>query len=404
MSRKLFLAAALLGLLVLAVAAGAQQWPSKLSKSAQITLLTVSPGTELYSAFGHSALRVFDPAQNLDMVFNYGAFRFAPTVDFYWRFVRGGLDYLLSVYSYSAFLDEYTHYNRSVTQQFLELSDTQKNKIYLFLLENNLPENRAYRYDFFYDNCSSRIRDIFERQLKNDINWYPSGIQFNKTYRGLVHEYTSIRPWVDLGITFVLGYSADRQADGRGYMFLPDYMMSAFDSATTTVDGRHLPLVKRKELVLQQKTGHLSVTKTGYLQQPTAILWLALSPLLILSIKDMRRQTRTGWVDSLTYAVAGFGGLFLLFSWFGTYHIVLSWNFNLIWAFPAHIIAPLLIIKARRVRWIRVYFLIFSTVATLILINWFWLPQPLHAALAPLILLLALRGVIIYRYAVSHAA
>ena len=397
--KQLFLILVLLGFKLNAYS---EQWPPQLSKEAQITLLTVSPGNELYSAFGHSALRVFDPEQNLDVVFNYGAFDFEPTFGFYWRFFRGRLDYRLDTYTYDLFLRDYAYYNRTVVQQHLQLSQEQKNNIYHFLLENNLPGNRAYRYDFFYDNCSTRIRDVFERELGNDINFYPGNNRFSKTYRDLVHEYTVVRHWIDLGIKLILGHPADTQADGRGYMFLPDYMMLAFDSAVVTVDGKQLPFVRWKETVLEKKAYAWQAKNTGYMQ-PVFVLWVIFLPLLLVSINDILRKSRTKWLDNIVYSVAGLSGLFFLFCWFGTDHSVLSWNFNILWAFPGHIIMVFSVAKARRKWWVRHYFLASSVLVTLILLNWFWLPQPLHAALAPFLLSLALRGIVIYYHAISYA-
>ena len=376
--------------------ADCQQWPSKLSKDAQIALLTVSPGSELYSLFGHSALRVVDPKQNFDMVFNYGAFHFEPTFEFYWRFIRGRLNYQLSVYPYEMFLKEYRYYNRSVVQQFLELTDTQKGNIYNFLLRNNLPENRAYRYDFFFDNCSTRIRDIFEQELKSNIDFYPNDRKFGKTYRVLVNEYTSAKPWVDLGINLILGYPADKKVTGHHYMFLPDYLMSAFDSAFVTVGGKYSSFVKQKEVVLERQTDDSSVNHSWY-TQPTILSWLIFLPFFIISIVNFLRGSRTKWIDVLLYPIAGFLGLFFLFCWFGTDHIVLSWNLNLFWAFPSHIIMALLLVIIVGKPWVRWYFLVSSLFAMLTLVNWYWLPQPLHSALVPLIALLAFRGVVICR-------
>jgi len=334
------------------------------------------------------------------VVFNYGAFDFEPTFKFYWRFLRGRLDYLLDTYAYDLFLRDYTYYNRTVVQQYLELSQKQKNNIYRFLLENNLPGNRAYKYDFFYDNCSTRIRDIFEQELGDDINFYPGNNRFGKTYRDLVHEYTLVRPWADLGIKLILGHPADKQADGRGYMFLPDYMMFAFDSAVVTVDGKQAPFVKRKETVFKKKAYGEEATNAVYMQ-PTFILWVIFLPLLLVSINDIFQKRRTQWLDNMVYPLAGWSGVFFLFCWFGTDHIVLSWNFNMLWAFPGHSVMVFFIAKAGIKRWVRSYFLTSSVLTILILLNWLWLPQPLHAALIPFVSLLALRGIVIYYHAIS---
>ena len=395
MPKKHFL---LLFLIGFTLNADCQQWPSKLSKDAQITLLTVSPGRELYSLFGHSAVRVFDPQQNFDMVFNYGAFHFEPTFEFYWRFIRGRLNYQLSVYPYQGVLREYRYYNRSVVQQFLKLTETQKSNIYNFLSRNNLPENRAYRYDFFFDNCSTRIRDIFEKELKSTINFYPNDSQFDKTYRGLVNEYTSAKSWVNLGINLILGYPTDKKVTGRDYMFLPDYLMFAFDSAFVTVDGKYSSFVKQKEVVLERQANDLPANHLWY-TQPAIVSWLIFLPLFIISIADFLIASRRKWVDALLYPIAGFLGLFFLFCWFGTDHVVLSWNLNLFWALPSHIIMVLVLLMTMEKPWVRRYFLTSSVFAVLTLVNWYWLPQPLHPALAPLITLLAFRGIVVYRCA-----
>ena len=373
-----------------------QEWPSSLSEDAQIMLLTVSPGQELYSLFGHSALRIYDPQHNLDRVFNYGTFDFEPTLAFYWSFIKGRLDYLLVAYPFEQFLREYRYENRSVVQQTLELNDSQKNRIYHFLVENQRPENRAYKYDFFYDNCSTRIRDIFEYELQDDLSIYPADKKFDKTYRDLVHEYTSGKPWADLGIKLILGHPSDKRATGRGYLFLPDYMMSAFDSAVVTVDDKQVPFVSQKEVVLQSE-GEGAPTNHAWYQKPIVVMWAVFLPLLVISIKNILQQSRTRWIDFLLYKKLGLVGLFFLFCWFGTDHAVAPWNLNMLWAFPAHIVMALFLIKAAKKPWVRGYFLTFSVLAVMILLNWFWLPQPFHTALIPLILLIALRGIVIYR-------
>ena len=141
-----------------------------LSENAQISLITGSPGNQLYANFGHSAVRVYDPQANIDWVYNYGTFDFnAP--GFYTNFLKGKLNYYLSVYDFQHMIKTYQYYNQSLYEQVLNLNQEEKIKIFQFLNNNYLPENRYYLYDFFFDNCSSRIRDIFETELNNKLTF-----------------------------------------------------------------------------------------------------------------------------------------------------------------------------------------------------------------------------------------
>ena len=156
------------------LAIGVVSYGQILSDSATISMLTASPGEELYSTFGHSAIRIQDPKSGLDVVYNYGTFN--PYVDyFYIKFARRKVDYYLSKAQMENFSYEYIAENRSVVEQVLNLTPEQKDKLYLALLNNYKPENRAYRYDFFFDNCATRIRDIFPDALGVDFSYHYPG-------------------------------------------------------------------------------------------------------------------------------------------------------------------------------------------------------------------------------------
>ena len=139
-----------------------------LSPQAEISLLTCSAGTEIYSYFGHSAIRIKDPRTGIDLVFNYGVFSFE-TPHFVWRFCKGETDYLLAVQSMKSFMQEYYEEQRDVYEQILNFTSLERQSLYNALIENNKPKNRLYRYKHFSDNCSTRIRDQFERALGGNM-------------------------------------------------------------------------------------------------------------------------------------------------------------------------------------------------------------------------------------------
>lgn len=132
------------------------------SSRLRISLLTCTPGDELYSTFGHSAVRVFDSTSSKDIVFNYGMFDFEDP-DFYVKFVKGKLRYFVAADNFENFKTEYQYYHRGITEQVINLSAEEKTAIQKFLYNNIREENKYYKYDFLFDNCTTRLRDIIVR-------------------------------------------------------------------------------------------------------------------------------------------------------------------------------------------------------------------------------------------------
>jgi hypothetical protein len=343
------------------------------SSRLRISLLTCAPGDELYSIFGHTAIRVIDSTRQTDIVFNYGTFDFNDP-DFYSKFVRGKLDYALSVSSFNDFMYEYQVTKRDVTEQELRLNAVQKKAIQDFLFENLNGNNRYYKYDFLRDNCTTRARDVFEKlagmQVKQPI------VAAGTSFRDLLHEYLdrANMPWVKLGIDLLMGSSADQALSIHESMFLPDYLMKGVDSA-----GQ---LLQQKQVVLV--TG--SVIPKGNTQMPLIIIGIVSLVALILSFLYKPAQSV---IDFLLCFLTGLIGCFLLFTWFGTDHASFRSNYNLLWALPTNLAAAFAIWK--KPVWLRKYFLLAALVYGLLLITWYWLPQELNPALIPVTLLLFLR-------------
>jgi hypothetical protein len=353
------------------------------SCSLRISLLTCSPGEELYSTFGHTAIRVTDQSVGLDEVYNYGTFEFAP--DFYYKFVKGKLLYALSVEDFREFYFQYQAESRSIIEQELSMNCQQKQQLYAALRTNALPQNRFYRYDFLFDNCTTRARDIIERNSGGLVQ-YP--ILFSKsqpTFRDLIYVYLNRahQDWSKFGIDLLLGAKLDRKATNRETMFLPDNLLKAFDGAR--VSGT--PMVKEKKAILTMP----DVASESYLITPFVLFALLLVIIGALSF------TKKGWAksivsvfDFLLFFILGLVGVLLLFMWFGTDHALCANNYNLVWALPTHLVAAFFVHKKRR--WVQTYFRFTCGLTVLLLLLWAFLPQHLNTALLPLVFLIALRS------------
>src|SRR6185295_4475360 len=224
-----------------------------LSEQAQISLITFGPDQEeFYEAFGHSAVRVADPGRGIDYAYNYGVFSFNQP-NFYLNFTRGHLYYQLGVYVYPDFRDAYISANRFVHEQVLNLNPGQKQKIFDYLEWNAQPENQTYNYDYFFNNCSSKIRDVFADVLKDEIQFDGSFIKTDYTIRQLTDLYLDHQPWGDLGIDIGLGSTIDRKATPYEHMFLPDYLESCFDHALINMNGSFSTIIREKTVVFQSR-------------------------------------------------------------------------------------------------------------------------------------------------------
>jgi hypothetical protein len=350
----------------------------------RISILTCAPGEELYSTFGHTAIRIIDSATNNDLVFNYGTFDFSDP-NFYSKFVKGKLEYFLSFQPLPDFLYGYQLEKRSVIEQELALT-CQEREAFYHAIQNNLQgANKFYKYDFLYDNCTSRVRDLLEKYTSHFHLQQPI-IQNGTTSRNLLHEYLDLggKPWSKLGIDILLGSKLDDTISNRQAMFLPDYLMKGIDVAT---NGGTEKLVKSKQLVLDaQEKGD----PTGKNVPLVVFTFFAVIVIIVSLLSRFQNSLFLKIVDSFLFYSAGIMGLLLLFMWFGTDHVVCQDNFNLLWAIPTHFIAAFFIVRKRR--WMRWYFFLSAIIHALTLVAWFWLPQELNLALAPFVILLMFRS------------
>jgi hypothetical protein len=361
-----------------------------LSTQSTISLLTGSPGNELYSTFGHSAVRVKDPASNVDMVFNYGTFDFS-TPNFYVKFVQGKLLYILSVEPFESFQFSFQYQNRSVTEQVLNLDMMQKNRLYSMLLENYKPENRSYKYDFFFDNCATRIRDILGEALDDKLQYnYPEVWQKGDiTFRNLIDLYLLNHPWSDFGIDLALGVPTDHVARPTDYMFLPDYLSMALDSAVVMKGDASVPLVLSKTEIL----GNVPVDNSS-VDVPLILAWSLCILSFAFTYQGIKKRHRRVWFDTIFFSVIGIVGWVVFLLWFATDHIATKTNLNILWAVPLHM--PLFLFWNALPTIFRKIYIWFTLILYLaILAFWKIIPQSFHAAFIPLILIMVTRYFII---------
>ena len=358
-----------------------------LSEQAHISLITGEPGDALYEKFGHSAIRVYDPLNGIDLVYNYGTFNFnAP--GFYPKFLMGKLNYFLSVYDFKRMVYAYKYYNQSLYEQIINLNYEEKVAVYNFLNNNYLPENRYYLYEFFFDNCSSRIRDVFERILGPKLHFDEEHIKDHKTFRQLLDEFLITAKWGDFGIDLIIGRPADVIASSREYMFLPYKLFDAFEYARIEQDSIEVPLVL-STIVINQSV--ILPGNEGPWMSPLLLFWTIFIIILLLSLFINARNKIFKYIDSVLFIAIGFVGLLICFLWFATDHISTKDNLNLLWTFPFYLFLPYMIFRNKKTTWMKYYFQFWMIFLILFLATCKILPQQLNTANIPIILTLIVR-------------
>jgi len=365
----------------------------EISDASQISLLTGSSGPELYSTFGHSAIRIKDSVQNLDIVYNYGTFDFN-VPNFYLKFIRGQLAYKLSIQRFESFVNGLKSENRSMIEQVLNLTIEQKKKLFYLLEENYKPENKYYKYDFFYDNCATRIRDIVKIAYGDDFSYhYSSEWEVGETtFRNLIDLYLGTLPWPDFGIDIALGLPTDAVARPTDYMFIPDNLSIGFDLATIAHDGEIVSFILSKKTILNR----MDIEPKIFFITPGRLMWTLFVISLVLSFQSLKNGMNIWWYDVVYFSLIGIVGWIVFMLWFFTNHIATKDNLNLLWAVPFHF--PVFLFWSKIPLHIRnLYVLIFGAIDILILVLWLIFPQNYHFAFIPLILIMLLRFVVIQK-------
>jgi len=363
----------------------------QLSDSAQISLLTNSPWDgAVYSLFGHTAISVQDPANGIDQVFNYGLFDFESR-NFFYRFAKGETDYSVGYTSLNRYTFGYQMRDINIFEQILNLTQQEKQNIYDALLVNILPENRIYRYNYFYDNCSTRPRDIIEQNIQGKIIYSPT--HKIQSYRDLVHECVSSQPWVRFGIDLVIGADADKEITDRQKDFLPAYLMRAYSGAKIqNPDGSQRELVLSEVNLIEPNGQSNMFTSVDYPLIFGIILLIISSIIFFLSWKNMLMPLVKTF-DFILFFYAGLCGCIIFFLMFFSEHPCTNPNWNIVWLNPVQLIFAVLMLIKSLSKAVYYYHFINFAVLIIFLLAWFLIPQYLEVAFIPYILALAVSSV-----------
>lgn len=360
-----------------------------LSPGAKVSLVTCSPGDELYMAFGHSAIRILDPELGFDRLYNFGTFDMN-VGNFYLRFARGDLLYQLSVDQGDADIQEHGALGQGVTEAQLNLTPEQKQSLFGALETNLAPENRYYRYDFLLDNCSTRVRDAFEKIIGTSV---ADNTVTRLTFREILDPYLDRIPWIRFGIYLLLGAGVDRLVQPREACFLPANLESAICQTKIGNDlfGQNpVRLFPARPLPRMPQASDPEIVFSVVL-----IGWIG-----VWALRG-RRSSRS--ISALVYILFGFTGLFLVVLAANTLHWEAYQNWNVAWLVPTHLVAGvgLMFVPANKVFMLRLYLFLAMVESLVFMVSSPWLPQRFHPAIYPLVVLLLWRTVIELRRKVT---
>ncbi|MCE5347575.1 MAG: DUF4105 domain-containing protein [Bacteroidales bacterium] len=367
--------------------------PSTFSQPAagpEVYLLTCGVGAETYSIYGHSAIRILDQKKHIDLVYNWGIFDF-DTPHFAWKFAKGRLNYMLGAMTMQSFMQEYFLEKRSVHSQKINLSPDETEQLIALINENLKPENVKYRYDFFYDDCSTRIRDLLEKSIGEKLLYPPSETKGIPTFRSLIHKYQSPYSWLNFGIDLLVGSPSDIKAQFRDRMFLPIEMQKELSEAVIRRDSKMIPLLQNPETILDFDP---PVVNRKFLTSPSTIFTLLFIVAVILT-SFQKRKKLINTVDITLFSIFSILAILMIFFNFFTDHQQTRWNLNIIWLNPFLIICLImLILKKSGTVWFKIVFFITLT----FLIFQYFLPQVFNSAIFPLVCTILVRSSVRARF------
>jgi hypothetical protein len=359
----------------------------ELSKDAKFGLVTVSTGSSddaIYQIWGHTVLHLSDPINEINECYDYGSFSFDQP-GFVIKFLKGTLPYQMAKYDFPMFINHYKNKeNRSASEQILNLSEQQKEALHQFLSDNYLPENREYKYRFFYYNCSSRIRDILQQVCKDSLQFSPT-LHADSTYRQWIDKYASKKkPWMNFGMSLALGLPSDENTKESGAMFLPDNLAMGFDSATIIHEGLKQPFVLTK--IQHTLVGPPNVSSSLF--SPFVVFSLLFGVVVFYTFWQIKTKNSKTFFDKIFFSLLGISGWFFLGLWLLTDHGVTEKNMNVIWSLP--LLFPMIFfVKKSNLSKITLWIYVILNIG--LLVFWNFVPQGIPLAVIPIILVAFIR-------------
>jgi hypothetical protein len=322
----------------------------------QFSIITCAAGSDIYTTWGHTAVRVVDSVNNTDIVFNYGTFNFNEP-NFIAKFVKGDLLYFVSVNNYADFLTEYQYEKRNVYEQVLKLSTAEKIKWYTALQVNMIGDNRFYLYNFITDNCTTRIKD----GLFKNSNFQPTSLSI-KSFRSEVVSapYQQGLPWIGLGIDLLLGAYSDQKPSDYQAAFLPFLLHQQV--ATT---GR----LVAKENVLKFATETATNGNTPFF----ILLFIVVVYAFFSRWNSLTTQRLAKVMDVVLLLSFTLGGSLMVYMSLFSKHTACYQNYNLMWMHPLYLIALVFYFIPNKIIG-QIGLLFIASIISLILTS-YWLPQ-----------------------------
>ena len=299
-----------------------------------ISLLTCQAGQEVYSLYGHTAIHYVNVEKGIDVAINYGMFSFSKPF-FILRFVFGLTDYEMGVQDYQDFCRQYAFFQRGIIEQHLNIPAEDKLLFAKAVEQNYMPENREYRYNYFYDNCTTRARDIILGRLKDQIHYKRS--DHGPSFRMMIHEYNEDHPWARFGNDMLLGVQADRPTTIGEQQFLPDNLMKDFESATFALEEGIKPVVGETTIVVPDFKHE---AKKEFPLRPRECFLLLLVLTIVITVIEMYSKKRMWIYDLILMTASGLAGC-VLFVMFFSQHPTVRFNLQLLLLNPL----PLFFIK-----------------------------------------------------------
>lgn len=364
-----------------------------LSDAAEVSILTIGPGKELYDKFGHSAFRVKDSLSGVDVVFNYGVYDFNQP-HFYLRFAQGTMLYELGVAYYHDFYQNYVAENRWIKEQILNLTKEEKQAVSDFLWINARPENKQYRYDYFYDNCATKIRDVLKVTLGDRLEYNYDYIDSIYTFREHIHNHLNQNSWGSLGIDLALGAPIDKDATPEEYQFLPEYVYLSAENAVIYHNDSPEPLVKKERTLFDNNP---QPKESSFFTSPLFIFGILGLLIIGITVMDIKKEKRSRWLDVSIFLITGLFGIFLFLLWVATDHSAAAYNYNMLWAFPLSVFAVIAASRPGISGGFRKYVSMLVIFLSLLIIHWITGVQKFSVGIIPLLAGLAVRYIYLLR-------
>lgn len=346
------------------------------SSHLRISLITCGPGDEeVWQVFGHTAVRILDSSKGTDIVYNYGTFN-GFDENFEINFMRGKLLYYLSEYPFVEFLPEYEATQRSVVEQVLVIDGEKKQKIASFLEWNARPQNRSYKYDFFFDNCATRIRDILPESLGEGFAYGPTQKRgHERSFRTIINKYFETTQWVRFGVNILLGSKTDKIMTNSDIMFLPDFLFKG----TATATYHNAPIAEAPVTLL--RGGRLKVPPINI-----PVICLTMLALLVVCCYTFKPMEKVGNIlGKFVLTLSGILGILILVMWLATNHQACQNNFNILWALPTNLMVVFGKAKGKG----RYSLIALLLIGVVYILHFIGIQQILLAEMTPVLLLLA---------------